>query len=456
MLPLFSFVVIAYNIEQYIGRCLKSIKSQTVQDFEVIVVNDASDDNTLSVIQKEIGGDRRFRLVNKRHNEGAHLARRDGVLSSSGRYVIFVDGDDEVTRNCLELLQPVLTNKKYDFLRFGRNVMPLDASESDVAFACANEEMFNRGDCVLSKPGILLSIFSEHDQRYTWSIIDCAFNGEFVRQGFREMADYPLGRMQDSYEMFVLCSKAETVRMIPDIRGLKYYLGAGISGRSMESVDKFNYLQQSARKDIEYVVSYVETCDDCTADDCASWLKQEYLRIIGNEWVTRLSSDAQVESVAHLLSLWPVEDVYTILLDPIMARGQWLLAQGSIPSDDDEFYRWRRIIDDQILPKMDSSPALIYRELCSKIDLHVAVLKQEREEFRKEEIRRRQEETRRKEILEAQRRANRSVLRRCVDTVVPEGSLPRDVIRLVRMHLHKKQNKKCCVVQSDRRKGDST
>ncbi|TPF79298.1 glycosyltransferase family 2 protein [Bifidobacterium sp. UTCIF-24] len=431
MLPLFSFVVIAYNVERYIGRCLQSIKAQTVQDFEVIVVNDASKDGTLSIIQQEVKGDSRFRVVNKSQNEGAHLARRAGALSSTGRYVIFVDGDDAVTRNCLELLQPVLTNNSYDFLRFGRNVIPLGTSESDIAFSYANEEMFNQGDCVLSGLEILLSIFSQRNHRYTWSIIDCAFNGEFVRQGFQEMTDYPLGRMQDSYEMFVLCSKAQIVRMIPDIRGLKYYLGAGVSGRSKESVDKFNYLQQSARQDIEYVASYARTCDDSTTNDCASWLKQEYLRIIGNEWVTRLSPDVQTEAVIRLMLTWPAEDVYSIVLGPIMARGQWLLTQDSIPVDDDEFYRWGRLLDDRVLPKMDSSAALAYRELCSKVDSHVVALKQKREE-------RQREEARQKELLEAQKRAERSALARCADTVIPEGSLPRDVIRLVRMHLHNK------------------
>ncbi|MBT1175653.1 glycosyltransferase family 2 protein [Bifidobacterium sp. LC6] len=425
-MPVCTFVVIAYNVERYIGRCLQSLKAQTVQDFEVVVVNDASTDGTVKAIQQEIDGDERFRFINKASNAGAHLARRTGAAASQGKYVIFVDGDDSITRNCLELLQPVLENSDYDILRFGRDVMPASSTESDVAFAYENEEMFNQGDAVLSGHEILESIYSERTHRNTWSIIDCAFNGDFVRDVFAEMTDYPLGRMQDSYEMFVLCSKARTMRMLPDVRGLRYYLGAGISGRSRETLNKFDYLQESARKDYEHVNAFARLCDEAAISECATWLGREYLRIIGNEWVTRLSPDDQATAIEHLLLSWRAKEVSDIMSDPLMARGRWLLEQDMIPAKNDEFYRWGAVFEQSVVPKLSeeqSSSYDAYYQLKHDVEQHVANI-----------VRRREEEARKRQLEAIKREQERGFIHRALNKVAPDGSLCRDMIRVVRAH----------------------
>ncbi|WP_368240870.1 glycosyltransferase family 2 protein, partial [Enterococcus sp. RTP31106st1_D7_RTP31106_210429] len=95
--PLLSFVVIAYNVQPYIIQCLQSVKAQTLDDFEVIVVDDASTDGTLECITREVADDQRFHIIAKSENEGAHLARRTGALATKGQYVYFVDGDDSIS-----------------------------------------------------------------------------------------------------------------------------------------------------------------------------------------------------------------------------------------------------------------------------------------------------------------------------------------------------------------------
>ncbi len=76
--PLVSFVVIAYNVEAYIQRCLRSVLAQVGAPFEVVVVDDASTDATRERIDEVAARDSRVRVVAKERNEGAHLARRTG------------------------------------------------------------------------------------------------------------------------------------------------------------------------------------------------------------------------------------------------------------------------------------------------------------------------------------------------------------------------------------------
>lgn len=81
-----SVIIPAYNIENYIERCLISIKNQTLKNIEVIVINDGSTDKTLEAIKNAAEGDDRFRIINK-DNEGIIEARKSGLNIAKGEYI---------------------------------------------------------------------------------------------------------------------------------------------------------------------------------------------------------------------------------------------------------------------------------------------------------------------------------------------------------------------------------
>lgn len=91
----FSVIIPAYNIEKYIARSIKSVLMQTYTNFELIVVNDGSTDNTRQIIEKEAQKDSRIVLVNKK-NGGLSSARNAGISISKGNYIVFLDGDDKL------------------------------------------------------------------------------------------------------------------------------------------------------------------------------------------------------------------------------------------------------------------------------------------------------------------------------------------------------------------------
>lgn len=88
-----SIIVAAYNIENYIGRCLESINSQTNSNYEVIVVNDGSTDKTEQVIFEYAQKNKKIKYVNQK-NKGLIEARKTGLKIASGEYIYFLDGDD--------------------------------------------------------------------------------------------------------------------------------------------------------------------------------------------------------------------------------------------------------------------------------------------------------------------------------------------------------------------------
>lgn len=100
---LISIIVPAYNIENYIGRCLESILQQTYNNLEVIVVDDGSTDKTGTLIDQYAALDQRIVSVHKK-NGGVTSARILGIEKASGIYIGFVDGDDYIEPRMYELL----------------------------------------------------------------------------------------------------------------------------------------------------------------------------------------------------------------------------------------------------------------------------------------------------------------------------------------------------------------
>ena len=104
-----SLIVPVYNVEEYLEECLESIRKQTYQDIEVILVNDGSTDGSQAICERYCQMDKRFRLINQK-NQGQSVARNRGVKESLGEYIMFVDSDDVVSLGLLEQLMKYMSD----------------------------------------------------------------------------------------------------------------------------------------------------------------------------------------------------------------------------------------------------------------------------------------------------------------------------------------------------------
>lgn len=98
-----SIIIPIYGVESYLDNCLESIRNQTYSDFEVIMVDDGSPDGSAEICRRYVELDSRFSLI-QQVNSGVTAARRAGVSVSSGEYIVFVDGDDSLPLDSLEML----------------------------------------------------------------------------------------------------------------------------------------------------------------------------------------------------------------------------------------------------------------------------------------------------------------------------------------------------------------
>lgn len=108
-----SIIIPVYNIEKYIGECLESLLVQTFTDFEIICVNDGSQDHSLDILNEYSAKDSRIKIITK-PNGGSGSARNRGLEEAQGKYVQFLDGDDYFESQMLEKLYNLAETNQAD------------------------------------------------------------------------------------------------------------------------------------------------------------------------------------------------------------------------------------------------------------------------------------------------------------------------------------------------------
>ncbi|MDD4509937.1 MAG: glycosyltransferase, partial [Oscillospiraceae bacterium] len=116
-----SVIVPVYNVERYLRTCMDSLVNQTLEDIEIIVVNDGSPDNSLSILEEYEKKYAEKVSVYSIENHGVSYARNYGADRAEGEYLLFVDSDDFVEPQMCEMLYEKAVNDGNDLVLCSRN-----------------------------------------------------------------------------------------------------------------------------------------------------------------------------------------------------------------------------------------------------------------------------------------------------------------------------------------------
>ncbi|MGI8640394.1 MAG: glycosyltransferase family 2 protein [Pyrinomonadaceae bacterium] len=147
---LVSVVIPAYNAAKTLEATVRSVFEQTVQDFEIIIIDDGSKDNTVEVAQSIAEQDSRVKVLSQ-PNGGASAARNTGIKAGKGKYVAFLDADDLWLPHKLERQLAVLNSEK-----------DVTAVQSGVYYVRDNLEVISVGWCVESKDALSDTLFFQN------------------------------------------------------------------------------------------------------------------------------------------------------------------------------------------------------------------------------------------------------------------------------------------------------
>lgn len=163
--PFFSILVPVYNVSKYLDECLNSLVSQTFDDFEIILLDDGSTDDSGEKCDQWQKKDKRIRVIH-RENRGLFTTRLDELEAANGEYVVFVDSDDYVAVNLLEFLFEYVKNKEYDVVTYGRYLINDKEEKKRIELAVYDDGKVFEG----KNRDVLLSRTSENnDLTSIWS-----------------------------------------------------------------------------------------------------------------------------------------------------------------------------------------------------------------------------------------------------------------------------------------------
>lgn len=184
-MPLISVIVPVYKVEKFLDRCIKSILSQTFSDFELIIVDDGSPDRCPEMCDEWAEKDKRIVVVHQK-NQGLSAARNSGIKISKGKYLTFIDSDDWIADNMLEMLLKLIQKHNADisicdFIR-------TDSEKNIASKTSTKETVFNQHDFM----DIILKINSNRTIHYAWA--------KLYKREIIDDEHYPVGMLNEDVE----------------------------------------------------------------------------------------------------------------------------------------------------------------------------------------------------------------------------------------------------------------
>ncbi len=249
MEPLISIIVPVYNVEEYLPRCLDSIINQSYKNLEIILINDESTDNSLSICKEFKKKDKRIKLISIKHG-GLSKARNTGLDVAKGEYIGFVDSDDFIEEDMYKSLYEAIVKSGAQisvctFYRYHPDVLEYDFLES-------------RDEIVFDKEEAIENVLIDKTLRnYVWTKLYSAYIFDDLR--------FPEGKNFE--DIFISIKILEKIDKLIYINKFLYYYvireGSIDSSKKVENIKdaieetyrRYKYIKENYEKYKEYNIA---------------------------------------------------------------------------------------------------------------------------------------------------------------------------------------------------------
>ena len=248
-MPEISVIVPVYKAEQYLDRCVKSILEQTYQNFELILVDDGSPDNSPSLCDEWAKNDNHIYVIHK-ENGGASSARNAGLKIAKGRWIAFADSDDWLDRTALKTLYDLANQYNVPMAIGGMRVVQKYTDASIVMKQNAK---------VLSNADLMSRFFRLNGEPDTHSVW-----GAIIRRDILENYSFIEGRMNEDVETcYYLARKCEAAvytdaPLYNYFKNIEGVTNSGFSKKKLDLLDIWDIVQKQVE---QFTPEYSYACE---------------------------------------------------------------------------------------------------------------------------------------------------------------------------------------------------
>lgn len=306
--PALSVVLPVYNCESTLKRAVCSILRQSLCDFELIIVDDASTDRTGELAREMASMDDRLTVLQMAENSKGLRARQIGVAASSGEYVMFLDGDDAYAVDALATVLNQVQENPVDILHF-----PLEVVSPDTGLPTGNDDFFQPYlGTIEGSDRVLEACFTKG--LMNWNLVNKAFRGAVCRYAFENIPTENIHRGDDLVAFTFLAHYSDSYRGIDCDPLYYYYYGAGQDGDKPINLSEFRGLCDSSKAAC-LIRSQLEKW--CVPDKLLQGFDGIERRLLDNcvhKFKEYLPGPEKTEGLDILFSLWGYRKSLTALM----------------------------------------------------------------------------------------------------------------------------------------------
>ena len=277
-MPKVSIIIPVHNAEKYISQCLNSVINQTLNDIEIICIDDGSTDSSFEILSEYEQKDKRIKVYQHSTSKSALGARKTGVMAASGDYIMFLDADDYLACDACELAYNKIVYENVDILHFSMAIINCGtASENNIA---ALSEYVKPYEQKLYGDSVFNDCFLNNKYRHT--PVNKIYRTEVCKNAYLLTEDIHLIFAEDLYAYFIISECANSYCGW-NSKPLYYYCyGRGITATS----NKYNLIQfENNCRHAQTYYALERYCDKSKCKNDKS--KKIVLKNLYNEWIGR-------------------------------------------------------------------------------------------------------------------------------------------------------------------------
>ena len=316
-MPKVSIIVPAYNAEMYLDECLTSIQNQSLQDIEIICVDDGSTDSTLCIMNRFAEKDSRFRIVHKK-NTGYGNSMNVGMDAATGKYIGIVESDDWIPAEMMQVLYECAEMNEVDFVKadFYRFVHQADGKLRTIYNRLTGDtKYYNRILC----PADEIETF-----RFVMNIWSGIYRTDFIRENDIRFHESPGASFQDNgfwFQTFALARRAYFLNK-PLYMNRRDNPLSSVNNKEKvyASCGEYDYIRNWVLKSLAGRKKYLYLCAEgrirnylFTINRIGDSFKEDFYRRFKEDYVKLLEADEIAETM--LPEIWK-ERIKGILKEP--------------------------------------------------------------------------------------------------------------------------------------------
>lgn len=232
-MPLISIITPVYNVEPYLTRTIESVLAQSLKDFELILVDDCGTDNSIHICEKLAQKDSRIKVIKQSRNVGPMQTRQTGINVAEGDFFFFLDGDDTLPFNALEILYNAAIYNGSDIVRgqidkidkngvrtpFGRDFLPYENNPRGVVRALLEGKL---------RHNLASALFSRRILKdYQYFVVKNMRNGEDGLLFYQMVQNLktPITILQEVVYNYYMYDQSSSHRLLTDqaLKGLVFF-----------------------------------------------------------------------------------------------------------------------------------------------------------------------------------------------------------------------------------------